>query len=98
MNARAASSSLLSPWVINARISASREVSPAERPGQSPANAHPRLVIAGENDARQVAVWAFTDYASDRVLGVRFARDSFSVFIAASVPRDHGERILRELS
>ena len=35
--ARAAISWLLRPWVISARISASRGVSPAERPGQSPA-------------------------------------------------------------
>ncbi len=50
------------------------------------------------DDARQVAAWTFDGYASDQVLGVRFAQDSFTVFVADSVPRDQGERILRQLS
>ena len=46
---------------------------------------------------RQVAVWAFNDHSSKQVVGVRFGRDSFSVFIAQSVPREEAERIVREL-
>lgn len=45
----------------------------------------------------QVAVWTFDGYSSGQVLGVRFGQDSFSVFIADSVPRDEAERISRAL-
>jgi hypothetical protein len=46
---------------------------------------------------RQVEVWTFADYSSKQVVGVRFNEDTFSVFIAQSVPRDEAERIEREL-
>jgi hypothetical protein len=48
------------------------------------------------DNPRQVAVWTFPGYPPDRVLGVRF-KDSFDVFIAASVPRGQAERLLRKL-
>ena len=50
------------------------------------------------DDPHQVAVWTFAGYASDQVLGVRFGQDSFAVFIAESLPRPQGDRILSELS
>jgi hypothetical protein len=46
---------------------------------------------------RQVDVWTFDDYSSEQVVGVRFDDDTFSVFIAQSVPRVEAERIEREL-
>lgn len=49
------------------------------------------------NDPQQVAVWTFGAYSSEQVLGVRFGPDSFTVFIADSVPRDQAERITRAL-
>ena len=50
------------------------------------------------DNPKQVEVWTFADYAADEVLGVRFGEGSFSVFIAESVPRKQGDRILSELS
>lgn len=50
------------------------------------------------DDPKQVGVWAFAGYAAGRVLGVRFGEGSFSVFIAESVSRSEGDRILSELS
>ena len=50
------------------------------------------------DDPQQVAVWTFAGYPSDQVLGVRFGQDSFAVFIAESLPRPQGDRILSELS
>ena len=50
------------------------------------------------DDPHQVEVWTFAGYAPDQVLGVRFGPDSFVVFIAESVPRHQGDRILSELS
>ena len=50
------------------------------------------------DDPNQVAVWTFTGYAPDQVLGVRFGQDSFAVLIAESVPRHQADRILSELS
>ena len=49
------------------------------------------------DDPRQVAVFAFPGYPPDQVLGTRFDKDSFAVFIADSVPRAQGERTLRKL-
>jgi hypothetical protein len=49
------------------------------------------------DEPHKVAVWSFANYSSDQVLGVRFGDDSFSVFIAETVPRDQAERIAREL-
>jgi translation initiation factor 2B subunit (eIF-2B alpha/beta/delta family) len=50
------------------------------------------------DDPTQVTVWSFESYATEKVLGVRFDRDSFAVFVADSVPRDQADRILEELS
>lgn len=50
------------------------------------------------DDPDQVGVWAFAGYAADRVLGVRLGEGSFSVFIAESVSRSRGDRILSELN
>ena len=49
------------------------------------------------NDPDEVAVWAFGGYSPEQVLGVRLGPDSFTVFIADSVPRDQAERISRAL-
>ena len=45
----------------------------------------------------QVVVWTFAGHAESRVLGVPFDEGAFTVFIAESVPRSEGERILGEL-
>lgn len=45
----------------------------------------------------QVGVWTFAGHAGSRVLGVPFDEGAFSVFIAESVPRSRGQRILQEL-
>ncbi len=50
------------------------------------------------DDARQVAVWAFPGYPPDKILGVRFGKDSLEVFLAESMPRRDMDRILYELS
>lgn len=47
---------------------------------------------------RQVVVWSFRGYAPEKVLGVRFDKDSFAVFVAESVPRLDIDRITGELS
>ena len=48
------------------------------------------------DDPRQVAVFTFRGYPPDRVLGARSGK-KLEVFVAASVPRAQGERILRDL-
>jgi len=45
----------------------------------------------------QVRVWSFDGYETEKVLGVRFERDSFAVFVADSVPRAESELIFTEL-
>lgn len=48
-------------------------------------------------DARQVTVWSFRGFAPARVLGVRFDKESFAVFVAESVPRGDIDAIVRDL-
>lgn len=48
-------------------------------------------------DARQVTVWSFHGFAPARVLGVRFDKESFAVFVAESVPRGDIDAIVRDL-
>ncbi len=47
---------------------------------------------------RQVTTWSFRGYPPEEVLGVRFDKDSFAVFVADSVPLSERERIWRELA
>lgn len=49
------------------------------------------------DDPWQVTTWTFRGYPPDEVLGVRFAKDSFAVFIVDSLPRRERDRLLREL-
>jgi len=46
---------------------------------------------------RQVAVWSFEEYPTEKVVGVRFDRHSFGVFVADTVPQAESNRILLEL-
>jgi hypothetical protein len=46
---------------------------------------------------QQVSTWSFRGYPPEEVLGVRFDKDSFAVFVADSVPDAERDRILREL-
>ena len=46
---------------------------------------------------QQVTTWSFRGYPPDVVVGVRFDRDSWAVFVADSVPDAERERIFREL-
>ena len=47
---------------------------------------------------RQVATWSFRGYPPTTVLGVRFDKGSFAVFVADSAPVAQRERILQELA
>ena len=47
---------------------------------------------------RHVATWSFRGYPPKSVLGVRFDKDSFAVFVADSAPVAERERIFRELA
>ena len=49
-------------------------------------------------DPRRVPTWSFRGQPHNRVLGVRFDKDSFAVFIAESVPIAERERIFRDLA
>jgi hypothetical protein len=46
---------------------------------------------------KQVTTWSFRGYPPEEVVGVRFDKDSFAVFVADSVPEAKRERIYREL-
>ena len=46
---------------------------------------------------RQVATWTFKGFPPEKVVGVRFDRGSYTVFVAESVPHREGDRILRAL-
>lgn len=48
-------------------------------------------------DPEQVTTWAFRGYPPDRVVGVRFDKDSFAVFVADSVSDGERDRIYRDL-
>ena len=48
-------------------------------------------------DPEQVTTWAFRGYPTDRVVGVRFDRDSFAVFVSDSVSDTERDRIYRDL-
>lgn len=49
------------------------------------------------DNPEQVATWSFRGYPPDGVLGIRFDRGTFAVFVADSVPGAERERIFREL-
>ena len=46
---------------------------------------------------QQVTTWSFRGYPPEEVVGVRFGKDTFAVFVADSVPDAARERIYREL-
>lgn len=46
----------------------------------------------------QVATWTFTGYPPAKVLGVRFGKDSFAVFVADSVAPEEREQIYEDLA
>lgn len=46
---------------------------------------------------KQVTTWSFRGYPPEEVIGVRFDKNSFAVFVADSVPEAERERIYREL-
>ena len=48
-------------------------------------------------EPRHVTTWWFPGYPPEQVLGVRFDKHSFAVFVADSVPLAERERIWREL-
>jgi hypothetical protein len=48
------------------------------------------------DEPRQAVVWSFEGYASEEVVGVRFDRDSFIVYVNASTPRHRAEVITRD--
>ncbi len=50
------------------------------------------------DNPKQVTVWSFPGYVPEKVLGVRFDRDTFGVYVAESVPRTDMNRIVDELS
>lgn len=49
-------------------------------------------------DPPKVAVWSSPGYSTQEVLGVRFDKGSFAVFVEESVARSDADRIFRELS
>jgi hypothetical protein len=49
-------------------------------------------------DPSHVTTWAFDGYPPAKVLGVRYGKDSFGVFIADSVPADERERMYAGLA
>ena len=49
------------------------------------------------DNPKQVTTWSFRGYPPDEVLGVRFDKSSFAVFVADSVPDAEQERIYRDL-
>jgi hypothetical protein len=57
----------------------------------------PRGPVFSER-SEQVAVWALPGYSTEEVVTVRFNEDSFTIFVADSVPRGEIDRIVRELS
>lgn len=50
------------------------------------------------DNPEQVRTWTFEGYSPDEVLGVKYGKDAFGVFIADNVPLDERERIYSELS
>jgi hypothetical protein len=50
------------------------------------------------DDPRQVTTWTFKGFPPEKVVGVRFERGSYSVFVAETVPDREGARIFRSLS
>lgn len=48
-------------------------------------------------DPEQVTTWSFPGYPPEQVVGVRFDKDSFAVFVADTVADAERERIYREL-
>jgi len=46
---------------------------------------------------RQVTVWSFEGYPTEKVVGVRFDRHSFELFVADTVPQAESQRIRLEL-
>lgn len=47
---------------------------------------------------QQVTTWSFRGYPPEEVVGVRFDKNSFAVFVADSVPDAERQRIYRDLS
>jgi hypothetical protein len=46
---------------------------------------------------QQVTTWSFRGYPPEEVVGVRFDKSSFAVFVSNSVPHAESERILQDL-
>lgn len=49
------------------------------------------------DEPQKATAWSFAGYSPEMVLGVRFEKDSFAVFVADSVPTAESERIFRQL-
>lgn len=48
-------------------------------------------------EPQHVTTWSFRGYSPEEVVGVRFDKDTFAVFVADSAPDAARERIYREL-
>jgi hypothetical protein len=46
----------------------------------------------------RVATWTFEGYAPTKVLGVRYSKDAFGVFVADSVSAEESQRIYADLA
>ena len=53
-------------------------------------------VFTGHSE--QVDVWSLPGYSTDEVVAARFNDDSFTIFVADSMPRGEIDRVVRELS
>jgi hypothetical protein len=49
-------------------------------------------------NSQQVAVWSLPGYSTDDVVAARFNEDSFTIFVADSMPRSEIDRVVGELS
>ncbi len=49
-------------------------------------------------DSKQVAVWSLPGYSTDDLVVARFNEDSFTIFVADSMPRSEVDRVIGELS
>ena len=49
------------------------------------------------DNPQQVTTWSFRGYPPEDVLGVRYDKNTFAVFVADAVPDAERERIFREL-
>ena len=53
-------------------------------------------VFTGHSE--QVHVWSLPGYSTDEVVAARFNEDSFTIFVADSMPRGEIDRVVGELS